>query len=60
MGKIVSRQHAQALIRAGKAREDALVRPDPSSDIRYVAITRLDVQRIDHYQASAADIARLA
>ena len=56
---LIARSTAQRLIRQGKAAEDCIVRPDPSSDRRFVAITRYDVQRIDHYAATDADVERV-
>jgi hypothetical protein len=59
---IIARPYALKLIRSGKARSDGLVyEPDRhTGEPRYVTVTRHDLQRTDHYAATAADVRRMA
>ena len=45
---IITKRYAQALIRAGKAKVETELKPDDRGRV-YVAITRYDLQRTDHY-----------
>ena len=66
---IISRRHAIALLREGKARVEGTVTMTPEADVPtaagrtwrggYVVLTRYDVQRTDHYRYSPADDARV-
>ena len=46
---IVTKKYAKALIKSGRATVATPLRSDSSGDV-YVAITRHDVQRTDHYK----------
>lgn len=48
-GMIISKNYAQRLIAAGKAKIETGV-IDSDGQVRYIAITRYDVQRTDHYE----------
>jgi hypothetical protein len=48
MGKIISKAAAKKLIRTGDAEIGPTLVPDESGRV-YVAVTRLDAQRVDHY-----------
>lgn len=45
---IIGKRQAQRLIKAGQARIETELKPDDRGRI-YVAITRFDIQRTDHY-----------
>lgn len=55
---IISRKRAKFLISDRRAEEDCVLKPDAHGD-QYIALTRYDIQRVDHYRATPADIARL-
>ena len=55
---IISRQHARRLVRQGKATEAGILKPD-GYGIRYACLTRHDIERVDHYIATAYDIDRM-
>ena len=52
---IISRQAALKLLKDGKACDPAIVY---HSFTNWVAITRLDVKRFDHFQATEKDMAQ--
>ena len=45
---IISKKYAQRLVRQGTARVFSRLLPDDRGNV-YVAIARLDLQRVDHY-----------
>lgn len=45
---IISKKYAVKLIKAGKAKVESALKPDDQGRV-YVAITRYDLQRTDHY-----------
>lgn len=55
MGKIITKALGINLIKAGKAHADGLVF-DEHRDKTYMAITRYDDQRLDHYPVGAGDL----
>lgn len=56
---IITRKHAQALIRARKAVADGYTVTE-SRQPKYITLTRYDLQRVDHYRVAAADKTLLA
>lgn len=55
MGKIITRSLALALIKSGDAKAESLVFDEYRSKT-YMAITRYDVQRTDHYLVGNGDL----
>lgn len=55
MSKILTRLYATRLILAKKARITGLVY-DREKDVTYMAIDRLDAQRVDHYKIGDGDL----
>ena len=45
---IISKRHARKLVLEGKAKIEMTLKPDSQGRV-YVAITRYDIQRTDHY-----------
>lgn len=56
---IIARGLAKDLIRTGVAGGEMLLKPGQWTGKTYVAITRYDLQRVDHYEPSAKDLERL-
>jgi hypothetical protein len=50
---IITKKTAQRLIRAGKAAVDGLVYSDGKT---YMALTRYDLKRVDHYLVGHGDL----
>ena len=53
----ITKTYAQRLIKSGKAKKDGLVYHNGST---WMAITRFDLQRIDHYLVGQGDLRRLS
>jgi len=53
---IITRKTALRLVKAGKAAQESVIRcSTPQGDKLYVALTRYDKQRTDHYPAIYRD-----
>jgi len=57
---IQTRSLLQTLCARGDAREEGMTKPEDISRKQYVIVTRYDLQRVDHYVATAEDVERLS